>query len=650
MERVLLRVLIGHDLYEKLRTLSIDIYRRAADHASTKGVILADTKFEFGFAGDDLLLIDEVLTPDSSRYWPADRWTPGQDVPSFDKQYRPRLAGSRAGWDHSPPAPPLPDEVIAGTRDRYIEAYERITGTSFAAYLRGSSRSAEMRVKVEIVRRPEIADPQGVTVVRALRELGFGEVAEARFNRTIVLDVDATDVHSAKARVEEMCRTAPRQSRSSRTSKCRWWTCDCTGLSGPGGGRRVSRNQLRTGCGPRPRTGRRQTRARLAPPGQTSMNSRAWSCPGGFAHGDYLRTGAIARFSPIMGPVGEMAAAGRPVLGICNGFQILCEAGLLPGAFIANSGLSFICRFVEVEVASTNSILTQGAAAGQVLRLPLNSYEGNYVDPSLTGPGRAALQGQSQRGPGRRRGGGQRGGQRRRRHAASRTRQRSNPRLRGRDDPPPQFPRGRPARTGRFIRRGVILDPSRADGLMPRVVDLRSRRRRHRRRGKRRTGDPPTSRPDRRGIRPDPHDAWVAIPRPAELAMYSVMWSEHCSYKSSRVHLGRLPTTAPWVVVGPGENAGVVDIGDGWLAALRIESHNHPSLVEPYQGAATGVGGILRDIFTMGARPIALWDSLRFGPLDQPRNRYLFKGVVAGIAGYGNAVGVPTVGGELGFR
>ena len=131
--------------------------------------------------------------------------------------------------------------------------------------------------------------------------------------------------------------------------------------------------------------------------------------------------------------------------------------------------------------------------------------------------------------------------------------------------------------------------------------------------------------------------------------MYSVMWSEHCSYKSSRVHLGRFPTTAPWVVVGPGENAGVVDIGDGWLAALRIESHNHPSFVEPYQGAATGVGGILRDIFTMGARPIALWDSLRFGPLDQPRNRYLFKGVVAGIAGYGNAVGVPTVGGEVGF-
>jgi phosphoribosylformylglycinamidine synthase len=138
-------------------------------------------------------------------------------------------------------------------------------------------------------------------------------------------------------------------------------------------------------------------------------------------------------------------------------------------------------------------------------------------------------------------------------------------------------------------------------------------------------------------------------PRPAELAMYSVMWSEHCSYKSSRAHLRRFPTEAPWVVVGPGENAGVVDLGDGWLAAIRIESHNHPSFVEPYQGAATGVGGILRDVFTMGARPIALWDQIRFGPLDDPKNRYLFSGVVSGIAGYGNAVGVPTVGGEIEF-
>ncbi len=136
---------------------------------------------------------------------------------------------------------------------------------------------------------------------------------------------------------------------------------------------------------------------------------------------------------------------------------------------------------------------------------------------------------------------------------------------------------------------------------------------------------------------------------PLELAMYSVMWSEHCSYKSSRLHLKRLPTEAPWVLVGPGENAGVVDVGDEIAVAIRIESHNHPSAIEPYQGAATGVGGILRDIFTMGARPIALMDPLRFGPLDDPRSQWIAEGVVSGVSGYGNAVGVPTVGGETVF-
>ena len=138
-------------------------------------------------------------------------------------------------------------------------------------------------------------------------------------------------------------------------------------------------------------------------------------------------------------------------------------------------------------------------------------------------------------------------------------------------------------------------------------------------------------------------------PNHLELAMYAVMWSEHCSYKSSRLHLRRLPTTGAGVLVGPGENAGVLDVGDGVAVAIRIESHTHPSAVEPYQGAATGVGGILRDIFTMGARPIALMDPLFFGPLDDARNRWIFEGVVSGISGYGNSVGVPTVGGELTF-
>jgi phosphoribosylformylglycinamidine (FGAM) synthase-like enzyme len=138
-----------------------------------------------------------------------------------------------------------------------------------------------------------------------------------------------------------------------------------------------------------------------------------------------------------------------------------------------------------------------------------------------------------------------------------------------------------------------------------------------------------------------------------ELGIFSVMWSEHCSYKSSRIHLKRLPTTGTRVIVPPGENAGVVDLGDGWCAAFKIESHNHPSFIEPFQGAATGVGGILRDIFTMGARPVASMNSLRFGSLDHPRygrrNRSLLAGVVDGIAHYGNAFGVATVGGEVAF-
>ena len=127
------------------------------------------------------------------------------------------------------------------------------------------------------------------------------------------------------------------------------------------------------------------------------------------------------------------------------------------------------------------------------------------------------------------------------------------------------------------------------------------------------------------------------------------MWSEHCSYKSSRVHLKKLPTEAPWVICGPGENAGVIDIGDGDAAIFKMESHNHPSYIEPYQGAATGVGGILRDVFTMGARPIANLNALRFGRPDHPKMRHLIAGVVHGIGGYGNCVGVPTVGGEVNF-
>ncbi|HEV8225013.1 MAG TPA: AIR synthase related protein, partial [Rubrobacteraceae bacterium] len=138
-------------------------------------------------------------------------------------------------------------------------------------------------------------------------------------------------------------------------------------------------------------------------------------------------------------------------------------------------------------------------------------------------------------------------------------------------------------------------------------------------------------------------------PNYLELSLFSVMWSEHCGYKNSRLLLRRFPSSGAGVLQGPGENAGVVDVGDGWALAFKVESHNHPSAVEPYEGAATGVGGIIRDVLAMGARPVALLDSLRFGPPDEGRNRYLFGEVVRGIGGYGNAVGVPTVGGEVEF-
>jgi phosphoribosylformylglycinamidine synthase II len=156
------------------------------------------------------------------------------------------------------------------------------------------------------------------------------------------------------------------------------------------------------------------------------------------------------------------------------------------------------------------------------------------------------------------------------------------------------------------------------------------------------------------GLSPEEYQRVLAAlgrePNMVELGIFSVMWSEHCSYKSSRLHLKKLPTEAPWVICGPGENAGVIDIGDGQAAIFKMESHNHPSYIEPYQGAATGVGGILRDVFTMGARPVANLNALRFGRPDHPKMKHLVKGVVAGIGGYGNCVGVPTVGGETNFH
>src|SRR5262249_7058566 len=156
------------------------------------------------------------------------------------------------------------------------------------------------------------------------------------------------------------------------------------------------------------------------------------------------------------------------------------------------------------------------------------------------------------------------------------------------------------------------------------------------------------------GLKPEEYERILELlgrpPSFTELGIFSAMWNEHCSYKSSKIHLRTLPTKALWVIQGPGENAGVIDIGDGLAVVFKMESHNHPSYIEPYQGAATGVGGILRDVFTMGARPIACLNALSFGATAHPKTRHLVSGVVAGIGGYGNSFGVPTVGGSVRFH
>ncbi len=326
--------------------------------------------------------------------------------------------------------------------------------------------------------------------------------------------------------------------------------------------------------------------------------------PGGFSYGDYLRCGAIAKFSPVMTAVRRFAAAGGLVIGVCNGFQILVECGLLPGALIRNRGLKFICRPVELRTATADSPFTCAARKAHPGRA------------GGRGPHRLPLRGQPER-----------------LHARHRRNPQPRAQCHGHDAAP--GPRLRPA-----------------DGLHRRAPDLPVHAPRG---GARMTAAPIT--PElvaQHQLTPAEFQTIVRIlgrePTYTELGIFSVMWSEHCSYKSSRVHLKTLPTGGPQVLQGPGENAGAVDIGEGLAAVFKIESHNHPSFIEPYQGAATGVGGIIRDIFTMGARPIALLNSLRFGSLDAPGTRRLVEGVVAGIAGYGNSIGIPTVGGEIVFE
>jgi phosphoribosylformylglycinamidine synthase subunit PurL len=369
--------------------------------------------------------------------------------------------------------------------------------------------------------------------------------------------------------------------------------------------------------------------------------------PGGFSYGDYLRPGAIARFSPILEAVVAFARAGGPVVGICNGFQVLCEAGLLPGALLRNESLRFQSFPVHLRVETTQTPFTSAYRKGQVLRVPIAHGDGNYhASPEIAG-------GAGGRGPDRLpvlhpRGGPGPPGEPQRLGPPHRRDRERGPERPGDDAPPGAGGGGAP---GLHRRRGTLhltqTAPSGSGGMTPvtEATDIPQPR----------PGDPEIT-PEvvaDHGLSPEEYERVLGIlgrtPTFTELGIFSAMWSEHCGYKNSKRLLRLLPTEAPWVIQGPGENAGVIDVGDGLAVAFKIESHNHPSAVEPYQGAATGVGGILRDIFTMGARPIAVLDSLRFGDLDSGRVRYLFAGVVKGIGDYGNCVGIPNIGGEVFF-
>ncbi|MEJ7716600.1 MAG: phosphoribosylformylglycinamidine synthase subunit PurQ [Thermoleophilaceae bacterium] len=389
--------------------------------------------------------------------------------------------------------------------------------------------------------------------------------------------------------------------------------------------------------------------------------------PGGFTYGDYLRVGAIAALSPVMAAVRDFAREGGLVLGICNGFQVLCEARLLPGALLPNVGLRFTCREVEIEVANVSSPFTVACAPGRAADGAGQALHRSLPRPARASstPSRHAARSCSATRPGRTR------TARSATSPACRTRpatcsglmphpEHASDPLTGSSDGGLVF-ESLARRVEATRRYGASWEARHPGGLRQQQdATLRARCRRDPARfddrGTVSSSAPAPAQPRHRelGLTDAEYDGIVARlgrePNPTELAVFSLMWSEHCAYKHSRRLLRVLPTEGPAVVMGPGENAGAVDVGDGLAVAFKVESHNHPSAVEPFQGAATGVGGILRDVFAIGARPIAVLDSLRFGEPDSPRSRYLLNGAVAGIGHYGNSIGVATVGGEIYFE
>jgi phosphoribosylformylglycinamidine synthase len=323
------------------------------------------------------------------------------------------------------------------------------------------------------------------------------------------------------------------------------------------------------------------------------------------------------------------------VLGICNGFQVLLEAGMLPGAMLRNRSLKFQCEHVLVRVEQLDTPFTSACRQGQILRIPIAHGEGNYyaepdVIERMEQNRQVIFRYVDASGVGHRRGESEWLGQQHRR-ALQRVAQCVALM------PHPE----RACELAVGSADGLVLLESVVKSLTQKAVLTADACED----GGRRAMTLPNALLQQHGLTRDEYQRILDMlgrePTVTELGIFSVMWSEHCSYKSSRVHLKTLPTTGKRVLQGPGENAGAVDIGDGLAAVFKIESHNHPSFIEPYQGAATGVGGIIRDIFTMGARPIALLNSLRFGPLDDPLVRRTFAGVVAASPGTATASAFP---------
>ncbi len=488
-----------------------------------------------------------------------------------------------------------------------------------------------MKAKITITLKKGVLDPQGKAIEGALGSLGFSGIENVRQGKFIELELAETN-DEGQGRGPVHVREASRQYRHRNYS---------TSSLHEIGGCPLSRASTASATCMRALT----TITGIAPVGSgmaTANCRRSISSviPGGFSYGDYLRCGAIAARSPIMADVRAKAASGPKVLGVCNGFQILTEAGLLAGRPDAQLRAQIRLPRGEAQGREHRTFFTSRLAKGQVLRCPVAHGEGNYfADAETICSGSKARAGSCSAMP---------------------------------MTPIPTAPS--------IDIAGIMNEAGNVIGLMPHpenmieplhgATDCRplfeSLRWRHEGRkshvapGRLDTTeqDPNGHHPElvrEHGLKPDEYERILELigrePTITELGIFSAMWNEHCSYKSSKKWLKTLPTSGARVIQGPGENAGVVDFGDGDAIIFKMESHNHPSFIEPYQGAATGVGGILRDVFTMGARPIAALNALRFGAPSHPRRPgSSLPASSPASAAMAISFGVPTVGGEVNFH